>query len=156
MHRLYLDTCSWINLLFKENLSAKEFLLDAIKSGKIEILYSHAINDEIKTDISGVEKRLVPAGCFVWNYSRLDAARLGDPDGVYTLLTADIPDKVKNRRAVWDAIHYATAHVEKVDLFVTDDGPLTRKIAQRVKNPRPTLTLHQAIAFLKKELMCGA
>jgi hypothetical protein len=46
----------------------------------------------------------VPTGCFILGYSRLNHARLEDPEGVYTELTKDIPDKTNNRNAIWDAI----------------------------------------------------
>ncbi len=150
-NRIYLDTCAYINLLKDDNRGFHDVLISLIKDSKFTLLFSHGLHDDgFWKSIEHIPKTLVPTGCFVIGYSRLNLARLGDPDGVYTKLTKDIPNKKKNRNAVWDAIHYATAHFEKVDFFITDDVKLKRKIEERITNPIKTITLSEFKKMLSK------
>ena len=140
MKTIYLDTCSWINLFDDQHQDLKQELTKSISDQEFEIIISHAVNDEIKTNIEQMPKRRVAAGCFIVGYTRVGEGRLGDVTGAFGLLTQDIPDKKKNRNSVWDAIHFATAQFENVDFFVSDDEKLKRKIRERIKNHVPIIS----------------
>lgn len=148
---IYLDTSAIINLLKPENEEFHDLILELLKEGLITLLISHGLYDDgFWQSIEHLPKKLVPTGCFVIGYSRLNQARLGDPEGVYGELTKDIPDKIRNRNAIWDAIHYATAHFERVDFFVTDDARLKRKINERIINPIDTIDLISFISIARE------
>ncbi len=142
MIKVYLDTCAYINLLKPENRDLHDLFIRLINENKIELFISHGIHDDgFWQNIEHIPKTMVPTGCFVCGYSRLKQARLGNPENVYTKLTRDIPNRTRNRNAVWDAIHYATAHFERLNFFVSDDSILKKKIEERIPNNIPTITL---------------
>lgn len=151
MISIYLDNSAIINLLKDSQKELKNFIRNMIQNNELEILVSHGQKDDgFRKNISNFPTRRVSTGCFVIGYSRKGMARLGDPEGVYEALTKDLRDRSTNHRPVWDAIHYATAHIEKVNFFISDDKKLLIKINERIANPIRAIPLCELKESLEK------
>lgn len=131
MRKYVVDTCLVIALA-KERPDAYEPLRQAVGEGRIELLSTHVVLDELLRYEYGEERarqvlvfweltRPIATGVFVMNESRIGHARVGG-EGVYERLKGPSA----KRTGIRDAMTATAAHMDGLP-FVTEDRRLRER-----------------------------
>lgn len=140
MLRVMLDTNIFDRIIETPGLVGQLRSLTA--SGRLDIVVTHVQEDELarirdtekRRAIQRVPRRSVPTAVFVLDVSRLGQARLGEghEGGLeYDTLHGENPKRVRDAVIVLTAA--AAAPAEEVEVFVTEDGGLARRVKAKAK-----------------------
>lgn len=140
MLRVMLDTNIFDRIIETPGLVGQLRSLTA--SGRLDIVVTHVQEDELarirdtekRRAIQRVPRRSVPTAVFVLDVSRLGKARLGEghEGGLeYDTLHGENPKRVRDAVIVLTAA--AAAPAEEVEVFVTEDGGLARRVKAKAK-----------------------
>jgi len=138
MLRVMLDTNIFDRIIEVPGLAGH--LRSLTSSGRLDIVVTHVQEDELarirdtekRWAIQQVPRRSVPTAVFVLDVSRLGQARLGEghEGGLeYDTLRGENPKRVR------DAVIALTAaaEAEEVEVFVTEDDGLARRVRAKAK-----------------------
>jgi hypothetical protein len=142
--RFMLDTMVFDHIV--ADAAFAEVVRDAVRSGSITIVTTHIQEDQIaaipdeekRTAISRIPRRVVPTTGFVLDVSRLGMARLADEEPSETI------ERIGRRemRNVKDALIAASTH-DEADALVTEDQTLRK----RTRREGLKLTLFTFVEF---------
>jgi predicted nucleic acid-binding protein len=127
--RFMLDTMVFDQIV--ADAAFAEAVRDAVRTDFIMIVTTHIQEDQIaampdeekRTAISRIPRRVVPTTGFAWDVSRLGMARLADEETSATI------ERIGRRhvRNVKDALIAASTH-DEADALVTEDQTLRKRI----------------------------
>lgn len=144
--RVYLDACCLSRLTddqsqtrIREEAAAIEYILAEVRRGRIELLSSEALHDEVRRNPT-VDQRLGAQTILLMAVAEI---------GIDAPITLRAKELISLGYGTFDALHVAAAESASVDVLFTTDDKLLKRTERQLGDPR--IAVKNPLSWIKEQ-----